>query len=77
MGQYVPDSREMTDYEGACVYPRYVSARSVVQGPLTSSTASGAECFRALAEQIARRCADRVDSHSVIGRRAAKHLVSP
>lgn len=75
MGQYAPtNSKEMTDYEGAWVYPRYVSAGSVPPKSLTTGPASGAECFRAIADQVARRCADRVDPMSVIGRRAANPL---
>jgi hypothetical protein len=70
-------SKEMTDYEGAWVYPRYLHPRSVRPGPLTSDVLSSTECFRQLAEQVAHRCENRIDPRSVIQKRAAKHLVSP
>jgi hypothetical protein len=66
----------MTDFGGACVYPRY----STPQGGsecVVPAELSGEDRFRASVQEIARRCQTRADGRSVAQRRAAKHLISP
>lgn len=67
----------MTDFGGACVYPRYSTMQGGDSESVVPAELSGQDRFRASVQQIARRCQMRADGRSVAQRRAAKHLISP